>query len=63
MISDDPKEITGYEDDELEPEWFTYQDYLDSDVWKAIRREALARDHGRCRDCGAPNYAPPISRC
>jgi len=52
MIGDDPKEITGYEYNDPEPEWSSYQDYLDSDVWKAIRWEALARDHGRCRDCG-----------
>jgi 5-methylcytosine-specific restriction endonuclease McrA len=46
------KELTGYESEELEPEWSSYREYLDSDIWKAIRWEALARDHGRCRDCG-----------
>jgi 5-methylcytosine-specific restriction endonuclease McrA len=46
------KELTGFEFEQLEPEWSSYQEYLDSDVWKAIRWEALARDHGRCRDCG-----------
>jgi 5-methylcytosine-specific restriction endonuclease McrA len=46
------KEITGYEYDEPEPEWSSYKEYLDSDVWRNIRCEALARDHGRCRDCG-----------
>jgi 5-methylcytosine-specific restriction endonuclease McrA len=46
------KEITGYEYDEHEPEWSSYREYLDSDVWRNIRWEALARDHGRCRDCG-----------
>ena len=30
----------------------SYQDYLDSKLWKIIRGEVWRRDHGFCRGCG-----------
>ena len=33
--------------------WKTYEDYLTSDEWHAIREEAMDRDKWKCRLCGA----------
>ena len=30
----------------------SYQEYLDSNLWKSIRRRVLARDSKRCQSCG-----------
>jgi 5-methylcytosine-specific restriction endonuclease McrA len=32
----------------------TYRDYLQSDVWKRIRRQVLERDQYKCFCCGRP---------
>ena len=52
------------------PAWVTmgyrsYQEYLDSDFWKAIRKSVLKRDDYKCRICGCAatevhhrNYKP-----
>lgn len=33
----------------------SYEDYLRSSRWKALRNEAMARDNGRCRLCNRQN--------
>lgn len=35
----------------------TYQDYLDSDAWKVIRKRVMARDKWKCKICDAPAEA------
>lgn len=31
--------------------WLLYQQYMQSDRWKALRKQALERDNHRCRAC------------
>lgn len=50
---DDPQEVTGYEPMPRPSARSEYKTYLQSERWKELRLEALAQEHGRCRDCGA----------
>lgn len=36
------------------PQYTDYEDYLRSDRWQELRREALLRDGERCRLCNSP---------